>query len=130
MQDTEQQQAAAGEEQQQDPGVSDEVLLYGELMTALKRAGGSLRAETILEQLLQELGAARAALSSERGEGRSMRARLEELEGQHAGCKDSKAGLQVRALPSLTCRSGRCCPFPAWHVAASQRPGTELPLHP
>lgn len=98
QQDTEQQQADAGEEQQQDAGASDEVLLYGELMTALKRAGGSLRAETILEQLLQELGAARAALSSERGEGRALRARLEELEGQHAGCKDTKTSLQVTAL--------------------------------
>lgn len=102
QQDTEQQQQAdAGEEQQQGEGLSDEVLLYGELMTALKRAGGSLRAETILEQLLQELGAARAALSSERGEGRAVRARLDELEGQHAGCKDTKTSLQVRSFCAL-----------------------------
>lgn len=76
--------------------MDDEVLLYGELMTALRRGGGSLRAEAILEQLLQELGATRAALSSERGEGRTMRARLETLEEQHSGCADSKKMLQVR----------------------------------
>jgi hypothetical protein len=84
-----------GTQQQQNEHVDDEVLLYGELMSALRRGGGSLRAEAILEQLLQELGAARAVLSSERGDGRNTRARLDALEEQHSGCADSKRMLQV-----------------------------------
>jgi hypothetical protein len=98
------QQPQQQDEQQQpqgEEGVTDEVLLYGELMTALRRGGGSLRAEAILEQLLQELGAARAALSSERGEGRAVRARLEVLEEEHTGCKDSRKGLQVSGVASF-----------------------------
>lgn len=74
----------------------DEVLLYGELMSALRRGGGgSLRSEAILEQLLQELGAARAALSAERGEARALKARLKDVEEQHAGCGGGKKELQV-----------------------------------
>jgi hypothetical protein len=74
--------------------VEDEVLLYGELMTAVRRGGGGLRAEAILEQLLQELGAARAGLSAERGEARVLRSRLQEVEGQHVGCEPSRKLLQ------------------------------------
>jgi hypothetical protein len=92
-----QQDVADDQQQQQQQGgvADDDVLLYGELMSALRRGGGSLRSEAILEQLLQELGAARAALSSERGEGRAVRARLDSLEEQHSGCADSKKMLQV-----------------------------------
>jgi hypothetical protein len=81
--------AAAGD------ALTDEVLLYGELMCALRRAGGGLRAEAILEQLLQELGAARAGLSSERGEVRVLRGTLAALQEEHRQCQAAKHVLEV-----------------------------------
>jgi hypothetical protein len=75
--------------------LTDEVLLYGELMCALRRAGGGLRAEAILEQLLQELGAARAGLCSERGEVRVLRGTLAALQEEHRQCQASKHVLQA-----------------------------------
>jgi hypothetical protein len=78
--------------------LTDEVLLYGELMCALRRAGGGLRAEAILEQLLQELGAARAGLSSERGEVRVLRSTLVALQEEHRQCQDAKHVMQVRLV--------------------------------
>ena len=58
------------------------------------------RSNASKEQLLQELGAARAALSAQRGEGLALRSRLASLEAQHSGCDSSKKRLQVR--------QGRC----------------------
>lgn len=75
--------------------LAEEVVLYGELMTALRRAGCGVRAETILEKLLQELGATRAALNAERGEADSLRADLAGLQDQHADCDQAKRLLQV-----------------------------------
>lgn len=75
--------------------LTDEVLLYGELMCALRRAGGGLRAEAILEQLLQELGAARAGLSSEHGEVRVLRGTLAALQEEHRQCQAGKHVMQV-----------------------------------
>lgn len=75
--------------------LADEVVLYGELMTVLRRAGGGLRAETILQQLLQELGSTRAALAADRGELKSLHADLANLQEQHADCDQAKQLLQV-----------------------------------
>jgi hypothetical protein len=90
-----QQQTGGNEAEGGADALTDEVLLYGELMVALRRAGGGLRAEAILEQLLQELGAARAGLSSERGEVRVLRSTLVALQEEHRQCQDAKHVLQV-----------------------------------
>jgi len=74
----------------------DEAELQGELMTAIKRGGGGLRAEAILEQLLQQLGAARAGLVAEAGEVRVLRSRLAELQQEHTGCDAGRRLLKVR----------------------------------
>jgi hypothetical protein len=74
----------------------DEAELHGELMTAVKRGGGGLRAEAILEQLLQQLGAARAGLVAEAGEVRVLKSRLEELQQEHTGCDAGRRLLKVR----------------------------------
>lgn len=122
QQELEQQQRREENEQDDEAGAqedeeaaNDEVLLYGELLSALRRGGGtSLRAEAILEQLLQELGAARAALSTQRGEGLALRSRLASLEAQHSGCHSSKKRLQVRRTVvamggHVDVRSVACC---------------------
>lgn len=70
--------------------VSDEAGMYGELMAAIRRGGAGLHAESILERLLNELGAARASLSSERGELRALKATLSDLQTEDLGCEGAR----------------------------------------
>jgi hypothetical protein len=63
-------------------GISeDDAQLYGELSGWVRAGGGGLRGEAIMEKLLGELGAARAAAAAERGEVQGLRAALTELQG-------------------------------------------------
>eukprot|EP00775_Hariotina_reticulata_P006386 gene6386-6618_t len=72
----------------------DEAELHGELLTAVRRGAGGLRAEAILEKLLQQVGATRAGLVAEAGEVRVLRKRLAELQQEHMGCDGGRRLLQ------------------------------------
>lgn len=88
--------SAAGTVLDQGRLMADEVLLYGELMTALHKKGGNLRAETILQQLIQDLSHTRATSAAAQRELKSCECRLLELQHQHAECEVVSKALQVR----------------------------------